>query len=226
MLELRRVVRRYGEKVALRGVSLRVRRGESLSLIGPNGSGKTTLLRVAALLDRPDEGEVRYRGDPRGVTMVFQQPVFFDTTVFKNVAYGLRIRGRPEAEIGERVRRVLSLVGMEGKEGRRVRELSGGERQRVALARALVLEPELLLLDEPTSSLDPPNTWLVEEIIREAERERTVVLSTNHPFQAARLSRRVACLFEGRLIAQGSPREIVERPREERLRRFLRGERW
>ncbi|TDA30718.1 MAG: phosphate ABC transporter ATP-binding protein [Hadesarchaea archaeon] len=226
MLELRRVVRRYGEKVALRGVSLRVRRGESLSLIGPNGSGKTTLLRVAALLDRPDEGEVRYRGDPRGVTMVFQQPVFFDTTVFKNVAYGLRIRGRPEAEIGERVRRVLSLVGMEGKEGRRVRELSGGERQRVALARALVLEPELLLLDEPTSSLDPPNTWLVEEIIREAERERTVVLSTNHPFQAARLSRRVACLFGGRLIAQGSPREIVERPREERLRRFLRGERW
>jgi tungstate transport system ATP-binding protein len=226
MLELRRVVRRYGEKVALRGVSLRVRRGESLSLIGPNGSGKTTLLRVAALLDRPDEGEVRYRGDPRGVTMVFQQPLFFDTTVFKNVAYGLRIRGRPEAEIGERVRRVLSLVGMEGKEGRRVRELSGGERQRVALARALVLEPELLLLDEPTSSLDPPNTWLVEEIIREAERERTVVLSTNHPFQAARLSRRVACLFEGRLIAQGSPREIVERPREERLRRFLRGERW
>jgi tungstate transport system ATP-binding protein len=226
MLELRRVVRRYGEKVALRGVSLRVRRGESLSLIGPNGSGKTTLLRVAALLDRPDEGEVRYRGDPRGVTMVFQQPVFFDTTVFKNVAYGLRIRGRPEAEIGERVRRVLSLVGMEGKEGRRVRELSGGERQRVALARALVLEPELLLLDEPTSSLDPPNTWLVEEIIRETERERTVVLSTNHPFQAARLSRRVACLFEGRLIAQGSPREIVERPREERLRRFLRGERW
>ena len=226
MLELRRVVRRYGEKVALRGVSLRVRRGESLSLIGPNGSGKTTLLRVAALLDRPDEGEVRYRGDPRGVTMVFQHPVFFDTTVFKNVAYGLRIRGRPEAEIGERVRRVLSLVGMEGKEGRRVRELSGGERQRVALARALVLEPELLLLDEPTSSLDPPNTWLVEEIIREAERERTVVLSTNHPFQAARLSRRVACLFEGRLIAQGSPREIVERPREERLRRFLRGERW
>jgi tungstate transport system ATP-binding protein len=226
MLELRRVVRRYGEKVALRGVSLRVRRGESLSLIGPNGSGKTTLLRVAALLDRPDGGEVRYRGDPRGVTMVFQQPVFFDTTVFKNVAYGLRIRGRPEAEIGERVRRVLSLVGMEGKEGRRVRELSGGERQRVALARALVLEPELLLLDEPTSSLDPPNTWLVEEIIREAERERTVVLSTNHPFQAARLSRRVACLFEGRLIAQGSPREIVERPREERLRRFLRGERW
>jgi len=226
MLELRRVVRRYGEKVALRGVSLRVRRGESLSLIGPNGSGKTTLLRVAALLDRPDEGEVRYRGDPRGVTMVFQQPVFFDTTVFKNVAYGLRIRGRPEAEIGERVRRVLSLVGMEGKEGRRVRELSGGERQRVALARALVLEPELLLLDEPTSSLDPPNTWLVEEIIREAERERTVVLSTNHPFQAARLSRRVACLFEGRVIAQGSPREIVERPREERLRRFLRGERW
>jgi tungstate transport system ATP-binding protein len=226
MLELRRVVRRYGEKVALRGVSLRVRRGESLSLIGPNGSGKTTLLRVAALLDRPDEGEVRYRGDPRGVTMVFQQPVFFDTTVFKNVAYGLKIRGRPEAEIGERVRRVLSLVGMEGKEGRRVRELSGGERQRVALARALVLEPELLLLDEPTSSLDPPNTWLVEEIIREAERERTVVLSTNHPFQAARLSRRVACLFEGRVIAQGSPREIVERPREERLRRFLRGERW
>jgi len=222
VLELRGVVRRYGERVALRGVSLRVRRGESLSVLGPNGSGKTTLLRVAALLDPPDEGEVLYEGKPGAVTMVFQRPVFFDTTVFKNVAYGLRIRGRPATEIRRRVREALRLVGMEGAGERRVRELSEGEKQRVALARALVLEPELLLLDEPTSSLDPPNTELVEGIIREAEEGCTVVLSTNLPSQARRLSRRVVCLLGGRVVAQGSTRLLEG----SRLRRLLGGKGW
>lgn len=211
MLELRKVHRRYDGKEALRGVSLRVGRGESLSIIGPNGSGKTTLLRVMALLDRPDEGEVICEAE--GVTMVFQQPVFFDTTVYHNLAYGLRLRGRPEGEVRKEVRRALSLVGMEGCEGRKARTLSGGEKQRVALARALVLQPELLLLDEPTSHLDPRNARLIEGVIQEARRRCTVVLATNHPFQAARLSGRAVCLLEGRIIAQGDPAEIVKRPR-------------
>lgn len=223
MLELRRVVRRYNGREALRGVSLRVRRGESLSVIGPNGSGKTTLLRVMALLDPPDGGEVICEEERGKVTMVFQQPVFFDTTVYHNLAYGLRLRGRPEGEVRREVRRALSLVGMRGHEERKVRGLSGGERQRVALARALVLHPELLLLDEPTSNLDPHSTRLMEEVIEEVRRRCTLVLATNHPFQAARLSERVVCLFDGRVLARGSPEEIVERPRG-KIRKFVRGE--
>ncbi|MEM0358489.1 MAG: ATP-binding cassette domain-containing protein [Candidatus Hadarchaeales archaeon] len=222
MLELRKVVRRYGGKEVLKGISLRVKKGESLSIVGPNGSGKTTLLRVMALLDPPDEGEVECGVERGKITMVFQQPVFFNTTVYHNLAYGLKLRGYPEEEVRREVKRALSLVGMGGCEGRKAVELSGGEKQRIALARALVLKPELLLLDEPTSNLDPENSRMIEEVIEEMGKECTLVLATNHPFQAFRLSERMVYLLEGRILAQGKPEEILKR----RMGKFLKGEWW
>ena len=191
-----------------------------LSLIGPNGSGKTTLLRMMALLDKPTDGEIYYKGEKvdnsnakaiRGrVTMVFQRTMNFNKTVYKNVAYGLQLKKMSENEIKRRVMQALDVVGMKKFDDRRSKKLSGGEQQRVAIARALVLEPELLLLDEPTANLDPKSMLEIERIISEIKKRATVVIATNNPFQASRLSDRVACLLNGRLIGEGTPKEIID----------------
>jgi tungstate transport system ATP-binding protein len=156
--------------------------------------------------------------------MVFQRSVNFNKTVYKNVAYGLELKKMSENEIKRRVMKVLDLVGIRKFAGRRSKKLSGGEQQRVAIARALVLEPELLLLDEPTANLDPKNTLEIERIINRIKKRTTVVIATNNPFQASRLSDRVACLLNGRLIGEGTPREIIDRPRDARIKKFVRGE--
>ena len=118
----------------------------------------------------------------------------------------------------------LDLVGMKKFADRRSKKLSGGEQQRVAIARALVLEPELLLLDEPTANLDPKNTLEIERIINRIKKRTTVVIATNNPFQASRLSDHVMCLLDGRLIGEGTPREIIDRPKDARIKKFVRGE--
>jgi len=213
---------------------LKVRAGQVLAVIGPNGSGKTTLLRMMALIDKPDGGEIYYKGEKannsnaksiRGkVTMVFQRSVNFNKTVYKNVAYGLELKKMSENEMKRKVMQVLDLVGIRKFANRRSKKLSGGEQQRVAIARALVLEPELLLLDEPTANLDPKNTLEIERIINRIKKKTTVVIATNNPFQASRLSDRVACLLSGRLIGEGTPREIIDRPKDTRIKKFVRGE--
>ena len=205
-----------------------------LAVIGPNGSGKTTLLRMMALIDKPDGGEIYYKGEKannsnaksiRGkVTMVFQRSVNFNKTVYKNVAYGLELKKMSENEMKRKVMQVLDLVGIRKFANRRSKKLSGGEQQRVAIARALVLEPELLLLDEPTANLDPKNTLEIERIINRIKKKTTVVIATNNPFQASRLSDRIACLLSGRLIGEGTPREIIDRPKDTRIKKFVRGE--
>ena len=232
--ELRSVYRDYDGRVAIRRLNLKVRRGHVLSVIGPNGAGKTTLLRMMALIDKPKDGEIYYKGEEvdnsnakaiRGkVTMVFQRSVNFNKTVYKNVAYGLELKKMSGSEIKRKVMRALDLVGIRKFANRRSKKLSGGEQQRVAIARALVLEPDLLLLDEPTANLDPKNTLEIERIIKEIRKKSTVVIATNNPFQASRLSDRVACLLNGRLIGEGTPREIIDRPKDTRIKRFVRGE--
>jgi len=204
----------------IKRLNLKVRGGQVLSLIGPNGSGKTTLLRMMALLDKPTDGEIYYKGEKvdnsnakaiRGrVTMVFQRTMNFNKTVYKNVAYGLQLKKMSENEIKRRVMQALDVVGMKKFDDRRSKKLSGGEQQRVAIARALVLEPELLLLDEPTANLDPKSMLEIERIISEIKKRATVVIATNNPFQASRLSDRVACLLNGRLIGEGTPKEIID----------------
>ena len=232
--ELAAVRREYDGVPVIKRVSMKVHEGEVLSIIGPNGTGKTTLLRMMALLDKPTEGEIYYNGKKvddssrsaiRGkVTMVFQRTVNFNKTVFKNVAYGPELKKMSESEIKLGVMQALELVGMKKFADRRAKNLSGGEQQRLAIARALVLDPELLLLDEPTANLDPKNTLGVERIINEIKGRTTVVISTNNPYQAGRLSDRVACLLDGRLISEGTPKEIIDRPRDARIKKFVRGE--
>jgi tungstate transport system ATP-binding protein len=232
--ELKGVNKKYDGVHAIKDLCLEVRKSRVQSIIGSNGSGKTTLLRIMALLDKPTGGKVYWKGEVvdgtnmaalRGkITMVFQRSLFFNKTVYENVAYGLQLRKLTDLEVKERVMDALDLVGMKGYTNRRAKKISGGEQQRMAIARALVLEPELLLLDEPTSNLDPKNTLAIEGIIRRIRGKTTVVFATNNPFQAKRLSDQVAFLMDGNLIKDGPSKQLLNRPNDERIKKFIRGD--
>jgi tungstate transport system ATP-binding protein len=227
----------YGVREVLRIDRLSLSEGQIHGVMGPSGAGKSTLLRLLNLLDEPTAGRILYRGRDtaryrprlelrRRMAMVFQKPVLFDETVFENVAYGLRLRGLPGREIRKKVAENLRAVGLEHLAKERARTLSGGEAQRVALARALVLEPDVLLLDEPTSNLDPQNVALLEELIRSASSRMgtTVILVTHNVFQARRLADRVVFLYEGRVVEEGAAAEVFSSPRDERTRAFVHGD--
>ncbi|MGD8545803.1 MAG: ABC transporter ATP-binding protein, partial [Candidatus Bathyarchaeota archaeon] len=211
----------YGEITALNNVSLQVGEKEIFTVIGPNGSGKTTLLRIMASISRPTSGEIflegqkindHNRSQARKIgTMVFQKTALFNTTVYKNIAYGLKLRGYSRKEIDEKVEEALSLVKLRGYQKRSAKKLSGGEKQRVSLARAFVLETRLLLLDEPTANLDPRNVSIIEETISRINREcdTTVVMATHNIFQAETLTSRVALLLGGKIAQIGTPQEIL-----------------
>jgi molybdopterin-binding protein len=206
---------------ALCGITLEIGSGEMFSIIGPNGSGKTTLIRLLGGLLKPTTGEILLHGENitdenretlRGkATVVFQQPMHFGTSVFKNVAYGLRIRKTNEDVILKQVDEALTLVGLEGFEKRQARKLSGGEQRRVAIARALVLNPEILLLDEPTADLDVDSSRVVENVLRtlNKEREMTIVYSTHNMFQAEALADRTAVIERGKIQKIGRPSSIL-----------------
>jgi len=198
---------------ALRVPALEVRAGEILGVVGPNGSGKSTLLETMALLGPPDEGRIFLDGEDvwaegsplaarRRCPMLLQRTVLLKTSVVGNVMYGLRARGLGRTEARRRAEAVLRLVGLDGLAHRGHRELSGGERQRVALARLLVLEPDVLLLDEPTAHVDQANARLIEDLIRElhAKTGMTVILASHDVSQAQALADRVVTLFGGQLI--------------------------
>ena len=218
--ELKTVTKMFDSTVALDNVDLKVEEGEILALLGPNGSGKSTLLKILALLENPTRGEVYFhnakisnRNRERTrmeTTMVFQKATLFNTTVYNNIAYGLKIRKVPKNEIQERVNMALKLVRLEGFQKKYAKKLSGGEQQRVALARALILNTKLLLLDEPTANLDPKNASIIEEIITSINREykTTIVIATHNMFQAKRFPHRIALMENGRIGEIGEPAEI------------------
>jgi sulfate transport system ATP-binding protein len=217
------VSKRFGSFQALDNVSLEVPGGSLLALLGPSGSGKTTLLRVIAGLEPPDAGTVRFADEDvtrqaprqRNVGFVFQHYALFrHLSVFENVAFGLRVRGRPAAEVGERVRELLRLVRLEGLERRRPAELSGGQRQRVALARALAARPRLLLLDEPFGALDAKVRQELRGWLRRLHDEvrMTSVLVTHDQEEAFEVADRVVVMNRGRVEQVGTPQEVFDRP--------------
>src|SRR5438128_2112083 len=222
-IEARNVSKRFGDFAALDDVSIEVASGSLTALLGPSGSGKSTLLRVIAGLERPDTGEVFISGkeatalapQKRGVGFVFQHYApFKHMTVWENVAFGLRIRRRPKAEIRARVEQLLELVQLAGLGRRYPTQLSGGQRQRMALARALAPEPEVLLLDEPFGALDARvraelRAWLLR---LHDEMHVTTVFVTHDQEEALELSDRIVVLNKGRVEQVAPPRELYDEP--------------
>jgi tungstate transport system ATP-binding protein len=202
----------YGGRAVLRDCFYEFKGQGVYALMGPNGCGKSTLLRICALLENPDNGTVIYSdGDAplqqdialkRRVTLVLPKTGVFNTTVFKNAAYGLRIRGMSHGEIEKKVDEILRFVGLEKNKNQHALTLSSGETQRLGIARALVLEPEMLFLDEPTASVDQENTEIIESIIKTMKRDtRTkVVMSTHDKDQADRLADVLLAIKDGTLV--------------------------
>lgn len=226
------VERWFGDKCVLRVPELEVQHGECLGIIGPSGAGKTTLLRILAMLDQPTSGQVVYRNVPfngsvpietrREITMVFQRAALLDQSVEQNVSYGLKIRG---VSAPERVQTILETLGIAHLASRPALTLSGGEVQRVAMARAMVIQPRVLLLDEPTANLDPDNVAILEQAIARTinELDTTVVLISHNLNQVRRLSDRLVGVIDGELVERGPVEQLVANPQNERLRAFIEG---
>lgn len=205
-------------------------------VIGPSGAGKSTLLRLLNFLEPPTSGSLTFAGRVihpgeevpleirRRITMVFQRPMLLNGSVWDNVAYGLRLRGRRDQR--SEIQDMLELVGLSKLARAPAQKLSGGEAQRVALARALVIQPEVLLLDEPTANLDPYNVGLIEKIITQVNTEHgvTVVFVTHNIFQARRLAHTAALLLEGCVIEAGLADELFQSPRDLRTAAFVAGD--
>jgi tungstate transport system ATP-binding protein len=234
LVEIRHLrVRRAGSLV-LQIQSLDLHKGEVLALVGPNGAGKTTCLLALAQLLGPQEGEMSFLGRSltqwntleyrRRISLVFQEPLLLDMTVADNVALGLRFRRLPREQTTKRVRTWLRRLGIESLAHRPAGELSGGEAQRVSLARAFVLDPELLLLDEPFPALDPPaRLSLIDDLAALlAHDHRTAILVTHNLKEAAKLSDRVGVIVGGKLRQVGPARRIKARPADREVAAFLR----
>lgn len=217
------LTKRYDEVYAVDDVSIDVQAGEFLSLLGPSGSGKTTILMTIAGFEEPTSGEV-FVGDrsmngvppnKREIGMVFQRYALFPhMSVFDNVAFPLRRRRTPRAEVGPRVREALAMVDMLGYESRRPSQLSGGQQQRVALARAIVYRPPLLLMDEPLGALDKKLREQVQLELKDLQRRlgTTVIYVTHDQDEALTMSDRVVVLAKGRVEQLGTPQDLYERP--------------
>jgi spermidine/putrescine ABC transporter ATP-binding subunit len=231
-LELIQVRKTYGEVAALHEISLAVAEGTLLFLLGPSGCGKTTTLRIVAGFIRQDGGQVRIRGESvdglpperRNLGMVFQNYALFPhMTVSHNVAFGLRMRHIPAATARDRVRRALDLVQLRGFEDRYPRELSGGQQQRVALARAIVIEPKLLLLDEPLSNLDLKLREQMRSEIRALQRALriTTIFVTHDQEEAITMGDEIVVMNQGRLVQCGSPTALYDHPANRFVAHFI-----
>lgn len=234
--QLEQVRHIYGERTILSLPHLSIAPGDILALVGPSGAGKSTLLRLLNFLELPTHGSITFQGHrvdarhgvprslKRQVTMVFQRPALLSTTVLKNAAFGLRLRGVKDAE--EQAMHALEAIGLGALAHKQALTLSGGEMQRVALVRATLLQPTVLLLDEPTANLDPYNITLIEESVQRQHvaQGTTIVLVTHNIFQARRLATRVALLLDGTLVEIADTHHFFDAPTDERTAAFLRGD--
>lgn len=231
-LALERITRRFGEKIAVNDVSFEVGPGELLSLVGASGSGKTTTLRIAAGYETPDSGRVLFDGrditgvppQKRGFGMVFQHYALFPhMSVGENVAFGLEARGIPKSQRMQRAQSALAAVGLGDAASRSIQSLSGGEQQRVALARAVVIEPKVLLLDEPLSNLDPTLRQSTRDELRAMLHRVGVpaLFITHDQEDAFAIADRIALIRLGKLLQIGTPEDLYDRPASLGVAKFI-----
>lgn len=232
-LHLEKIDKNYEDIKALDNLTFDAHQGQLVSLVGANGSGKTTLLRVMAGLDFPNNGEITFNGkeltihDLRKIaTLVFQKSIMFNTSVFKNVAFGLKVRGFDAKKIRAKVFDSLSSVALQGFNKRKANNLSGGEQQRIALARAFIIEPQILLLDEPTANLDPSNAIIIENAIKKILERKSciIVMATHNLHQARRLSSFIAHLHYGRITEFSKSEKFFSQPENKITQKFISGE--
>jgi len=226
------VRKNYGGVDAVRGINLEIRDGEFLAIIGPSGCGKTTTLRMIAGLETPSSGDIFINGRRvndvkpwhRDTPLVWQNFTLFPhMNVAQNVEYGLRMRGVPRAKRDELVKRVVRTVGLEGMETRSVLQLSGGQKQRVGLARAIVLDPKILLLDEPLGALDAKIARSMQRELRRLHRELgiTFVYVTHNQSEALAMADRVVIMNDGRIQQVGTPQEVYRTPQSRFVAEFV-----
>ena len=235
-LSVSNINKNYNGKSVLRDCSFSFDKNGIYILIGPNGSGKSTFLRICALLEEPDGGEVNFFSGndivkkdielKRKITLVLPKIGVFNATVFKNAAYGLKIRGLKKKEIEEKANMALEFVGLTHKKNQNALTLSSGETQRLGIARAIAINPEILFLDEPTASLDPQSTTIIEELIFRIRKQNSmiIVMVTHNIFQAQRLADNVLFMYEGGIVDQGPNKGFFEKPKDERAHRFITGQ--
>jgi tungstate transport system ATP-binding protein len=233
---LRQITKAYGNRTVLQVDELAIHPGEIVAVVGPSGAGKSTLLRLLNFLELPTQGSLTFHGQEysaskemsldlrRKVTMVFQRPMLLRRSIQANVNFGLELRGLRNTR--ERAQAALEEVGLDPLARQQAHTLSGGEGQRVALARAMVIQPEVLLLDEPTANLDPYNVGLIEKIVLHLNQayQTTLVLVTHNVFQARRLAQRVVFLLDGKVIEVSAADDFFNDPRDPRTAAFVRGE--
>lgn len=233
MLEAQGITWIKGHKTILQDIHFYLKPGECVGLIGPNGSGKSSLLKILSFLEPPTSGQLRFQGQVllervplhirRKISIVFQEPLLLNTRVFDNVAVGLRIRGFSKGEIRDRVDYWLEQFGVVHLSRQPAPSLSGGEAQRVSLARAFVLEPDVLFLDEPFSSLDAPTKEELRfDLAHVFKSTQTTTVLVSHDFKdIMHLTSRALILLNGQVVAEGSPSELLRSPQVGEIERFL-----
>jgi tungstate transport system ATP-binding protein len=222
----------YRNVTVLNSVSLEMHGGKIIVLLGVNGAGKTTLMRIMAGLENSDAGHLVFNGQRidcgslrRVSTLVFQKSAMFSTNVYDNIAYGLKIRHVPKAQIKTKVANALEAVRLSGFEKRRAKKTSGGEQQRISLARAFLLESTVLLLDEPTANLDPNSASIIERaIVNKKSSERIIVMATHNLTQARRISDEIIHIYNGNIVEAAKTEDFFENPKSEISRKFVNGE--
>jgi tungstate transport system ATP-binding protein len=231
-LSLDQIEKNYRGVKALESVNFNAQGGKIIVLIGINGAGKTTLLRIIAGLEKPDKGTILFNDKNKSdrelrqiATLVFQRTSMFTRSVYGNLVYGLKIRGKKDPEIKEEISQALHDVGLRDFEKRRAKKTSGGEQQRIALARAFLLEPQILLLDEPTANLDPNSAAIIEKaIVARKKLENIIIISTHNLSQAKRIGDYVIHIHAGRIVEMASSAEFFNNPQSEVSRKFINGE--
>ncbi|KUO76412.1 MAG: hypothetical protein APF77_06860 [Clostridia bacterium BRH_c25] len=235
IFSIKNLTKAYSEKKVLDVDELNLAEGKITGIIGPSGAGKSTLLYILNGLERATSGKIIFDGkelksEPdietrRHMSMVFQKPAVFNTSVYENMAYSLKLRGVSKAQVKDKVHELAKLTGLEEKLRQKAVTLSGGEAQRLSLVRAIIHKPRVLLLDEPTANLDPANVAMIEKLILHVkiEYKTSIVIVTHNMFQAKRLSDNVVFLLNGNVIESGESAQVFSSPQDARTLDFTEG---